>query len=115
MAITKSEQYGVTDIKPWEKVIYDKKLEVLHGTSSIINSKLILNIMENENLNYNPSLDEIVFENRNKEYGAYDLRSSYRRILTRSMIIGTLIFCIAAITPFVVMKIKQLAAKEKQK
>lgn len=69
--------------------------------------------MENENLNYNPSLDEIVFENRNKEYGAYDLRSSYRRILTRSMIIGILIFCIAAITPFVVMKIKQLAAKEK--
>jgi len=69
--------------------------------------------MENENLNYNPSLDEIVFEHRNKEYGAYDLRSSYRRILTRSMIIGTLIFCIAAITPFVVMKVKQLAAKEK--
>ena len=69
--------------------------------------------MEDENLNYNPSLDEIVFEHRNKEYGAYDLRSSYRRILTRSMIIGTLIFCIAAITPFVVMKIKQLAAKEK--
>lgn len=69
--------------------------------------------MENENLNYNPSLDEIVFEHRNKEYGAYDLRSSYRRILTRSMIIGTLIFCIAAITPFVLMKIKQLAAKEK--
>ena len=69
--------------------------------------------MENENLNYNPSLDEIVFEHRNKEYGAYDLRSSYRRILTRSMIIGTLIFCIAAITPFVVMKIQQLAAKEK--
>lgn len=29
--------------------------------------------MENENLNYNPSLDEIVFEHRNKEYGAYDL------------------------------------------
>ena len=33
--------------------------------------------MENENLNYNLSLDEIVFEHRNKEYGAYDLRSSY--------------------------------------
>ena len=26
MAITKSEQYGVTDIKPWEKVIYEKKV-----------------------------------------------------------------------------------------
>ena len=69
--------------------------------------------MENDHLNYTPTLDEIVFEHRNKEYGAYDIRTSYRRILTRSMIIGTLIFCIAAITPFVVMKIKQLAAKEK--
>ncbi|MDR3025656.1 biopolymer transporter ExbD [Chryseobacterium sp.] len=26
MAITKSEQYGVTDIKPWEKAIYEKKV-----------------------------------------------------------------------------------------
>ncbi len=26
MAITKSEQYGVTDLKPWEKAIYDKKV-----------------------------------------------------------------------------------------
>ncbi|MEF9477109.1 biopolymer transporter ExbD [Chryseobacterium sp. 1B4] len=25
MAITKSEQYGVTDIKPWEKAVYEKK------------------------------------------------------------------------------------------
>lgn len=26
MAITNSQQYGVTDIKPWEKVIYEKKV-----------------------------------------------------------------------------------------
>lgn len=26
MAITKSEQYGVTDVKPWEKAVYDKKV-----------------------------------------------------------------------------------------
>ncbi|MBQ0151624.1 MAG: biopolymer transporter ExbD [Chryseobacterium sp.] len=26
MAITKSEQYGVTDLKPWEKAIYDRKV-----------------------------------------------------------------------------------------
>ncbi|MFN8363126.1 MAG: energy transducer TonB [Cloacibacterium normanense] len=69
--------------------------------------------MENENLNYSSSLDEIVFEHRNREYGAYDLRSSYRRILTRSLIIGTVLFCLAAITPFVIMKIKQLAAPDK--
>ena len=69
--------------------------------------------MENDNLNYNPSLDEIVFEHRNQKYGAYDLRTSYKKILTRSLVIGTLLFCIAAITPFVVMKIKQLTAPDK--
>lgn len=26
MAITKSERYGVTDLKPWEKAIYDKRV-----------------------------------------------------------------------------------------
>ena len=35
--------------------------------------------MENDNLNYNPSLDEIVFEHRNKNYGAYDLRTVIKR------------------------------------
>ncbi|MDY3537774.1 energy transducer TonB [Riemerella anatipestifer] len=70
--------------------------------------------MSDENLGYNPSLDEIVFENRNKAYGAYDLRQSYKSILTRSMIIGTTLFCLAAATPFVVMKIKQLTAPPKQ-
>ncbi len=59
------------------------------------------------------NLDEIVFENRNKEYGAYDLRTKYPRILTKAFIVGTVLFLLAAITPFVVMKIKQLAAKEK--
>ncbi|MDY3530022.1 energy transducer TonB [Riemerella anatipestifer] len=70
--------------------------------------------MSDENLGYNPSLDEIVFENRNKAYGAYDLRQSYKSILTRSMIIGTTLFCLAAATPFIVMKIKQLTAPPKQ-
>lgn len=69
--------------------------------------------MTNENPNFNPTLDEIVFENRNKEYGAYDLRSNYKRLLTKSLIIGTVLFCLAAITPIVIMKIKQLTAAEK--
>lgn len=69
--------------------------------------------MENDHLNYTPTLDEIVFEHRNKEYGAYDIRTSYRRILTRSLVIGTVLFCLAAISPIVVMKIKQLTAKDK--
>jgi protein TonB len=69
--------------------------------------------MADENTyNSSPSLDEIVFENRNKAYGAYDLRTSYRSSLTKAFIIGTVLFCILAITPFVIMKIKQMQAKE---
>lgn len=64
--------------------------------------------------NGNPSLDEIVFENRNKEYGAYDLRKTYPRILTRAFVLGTILFCIAAITPVVVMQIKKMNAANKQ-
>ena len=60
----------------------------------------------------NPSLDEIVFENRNKEYGAYDLRTRYRSVLTKSFVLGTILFLVVAITPFVIMKIKEMNAKE---
>ena len=69
--------------------------------------------MADENTyNSSPGLDEIVFENRNKAYGAYDLRTSYRSMLTKAFILGTVLFCVAAITPFVIMKIKQMNAKE---
>lgn len=72
--------------------------------------------MANENIyNDNLTLDEIVFEHRNKEYGAYDLRSSYPRLLTRSFLIGTAFFVLAVATPFIVMKIKQMNAKEETK
>ena len=67
---------------------------------------------EHNTYNSTPTLDEIVFENRNKAYGAYDLRTSYRSILTKSFIFGTILFLVAAITPFVIMKIKQMNAKE---
>jgi protein TonB len=60
------------------------------------------------------SLDEIVFENRNKLYGAYDLRTNYRSLLTKAFIFGTILFCVVAITPFVIMKIKQMTAAETQ-
>lgn len=40
------------------------------------------------------SLDEIVFENRNKEYGAYDLRMTEKRSLFRALLRGGLIILI---------------------
>lgn len=67
---------------------------------------------EDNNYKSNPTLDEIVFENRNKAYGAYDLRTNYRSVLTKSFILGTILFLVAATTPFVIMKIKQMNAKE---
>jgi periplasmic protein TonB len=41
--------------------------------------------MENQKQN----LDDIVFENRNKDYGAYYLRKNYKNYLTRAVVIGT--------------------------
>lgn len=40
----------------------------------------------------NVTLDDMVFENRNKEYGAYYLRKNYKGYLTRALIYGTSIF-----------------------
>jgi len=69
--------------------------------------------MAEDNLNYNPTLDEIVFENRNKEYGAYDLRSTYSRLLTKSFLIGTAFFLLLAVSPLVYLKIQQMNAADK--
>lgn len=64
--------------------------------------------------NVTPNLDEIVFENRNKAYGAYDLRTRYRSMLTKAFLLGTVLFCVIAFTPFVIMKIKQMNAEKTQ-
>ncbi|MEA1850260.1 MULTISPECIES: energy transducer TonB [Chryseobacterium] len=71
--------------------------------------------MANENV-YDPNLtlDEIVFENRNKEYGAYDLRHQYPRLLTKSFIVGTAIFLVLALSPFIYLTIKRLTEPPKQ-
>lgn len=69
--------------------------------------------MADENIyNQNLTLDEIVFENRNKEYGAYDLRHQYPRLLTKSFIIGTGLFLVTALSPFIYMTIKSMNEKE---
>ena len=38
------------------------------------------------------NLDEIVFEERNKNYGAFFLRRSYNKNVTRAMFIAILLF-----------------------
>ncbi len=71
--------------------------------------------MADENLKYNSdlTLDEIVFEHRNKEYGAYDLRHTYPKMLTKSFLIGTAVFLVVSLSPFIYMKIQQMNEKDK--
>lgn len=53
---------------------------------------------------YVDQLDEIVFSNRNKEYGAYALRQAYKRFVNRSMIIATAIMLLVVLVPFFIWK-----------
>ncbi|MCJ7449065.1 MAG: TonB family protein [Bacteroidales bacterium] len=47
-----------------------------------------------------PAFDDIVFEDRNKEYGAYRLRKKYNRNVLIAMLIGIIIIATAIITPY---------------
>lgn len=68
--------------------------------------------MAEDNVNYSQSLDEIVFEHRNKAYGAYDLRTAYPKILTRSFFLGTAFFLLLALSPLIYLKIQQMTAED---
>ncbi|MBE0679700.1 MAG: energy transducer TonB, partial [Bacteroidales bacterium] len=60
-----------------------------------------------------PSFDDIVFEGRNKEYGAYDLRKRYSRTMSLSILIGIIVILTAAIVPYIKAKnIAQIKARD---
>ena len=48
-----------------------------------------------------PAFDEIVFETRNKEYGAYKLRTKYNRTVIIALLVGIVIIATAVITPYI--------------
>jgi len=48
-----------------------------------------------------PAFDDIVFEDRNKEYGAYKLRKRYNRNVSIALLIGILVIGTAVITPYI--------------
>jgi len=66
--------------------------------------------MAKENIK-GPAFDDIVFENRNKEYGAYRLRKKYNRNVIIAMGIGIVIMATVIITPYLNAK----AAENKSK
>ncbi len=60
-----------------------------------------------------PSFDDIVFEGRNKEYGAYDIRKRYSRTMSLSILIGIIVILTAAIVPYIKAKnIAQIKARD---
>lgn len=57
-----------------------------------------------------PAFDDIVFENRNREYGAYKLRKKYSRNVVIALVLGIIIMGTAIITPYLNAK----AAEKKE-
>ncbi len=51
------------------------------------------------------TLEEIVFQNRNKSYGAYSLRIDYQNVIKKSLLIGIGIFGLAVLTPMLWAKV----------
>jgi protein TonB len=47
-----------------------------------------------------PAFDDIVFETRNKEYGAYKLRTKYNRTVMWALLVGIVIIATTIITPY---------------
>jgi protein TonB len=58
-----------------------------------------------------PAFDDIVFEIRNKEYGAYRLRKKYSRNVLIATVLGVIIIATAIITPYLNAK----AIEDRQK
>ncbi|WP_080237419.1 energy transducer TonB [Spirosoma rigui] len=50
----------------------------------------------------NATLDDIVFANRNKAYGAYSLRKEYPKTVTRALIIGGILFTLGVLAPTII-------------
>jgi len=59
-----------------------------------------------------PAFDDIVFEDRNKEYGAYKLRKKYNRTVLVALVVGIIILSTAIITPY--LNAKALENKQKR-
>lgn len=50
----------------------------------------------------NATLDDIVFANRNKAYGAYSLRKEYPKTVTKALIIGGILFTLGVLAPTII-------------
>ncbi|MDV6169151.1 energy transducer TonB [Flavobacterium sp. DG1-102-2] len=61
---------------------------------------------------FNKSWVDLVFEGRNKQYGAYQLRTENPKTTVRALIIGALLFIFLVATPMIADKLGDMASKE---
>jgi protein TonB len=55
----------------------------------------------NNNLTEIPDFDDLLFESRNKDYGAYQLRKRYNSVIIAGIIVASLLVSTSVILPFV--------------
>lgn len=58
--------------------------------------------MKHLNQNQEFRFNEVLFEHRNKEYGAYVLRNESDRLLTKALFVGVSLLAAISVTPFVI-------------
>lgn len=58
--------------------------------------------MKHQNQNQEFRFNEVLFEHRNKEYGAYALRNESDKILTKALFVGVSLLAAISITPLVI-------------
>ncbi|CAG5003155.1 hypothetical protein DYBT9275_03075 [Dyadobacter sp. CECT 9275] len=87
-----------TEERLWEGDSFEKAYE---GIISAADSKTLrfLNVEHKHLLAMENSLNDIVFEGRNKLYGAYALRKGYSQTVQRSMILGVTLFLLMVMLP----------------
>jgi len=68
--------------------------------------------MKNMHQNQEFRFNEVLFEHRNKEYGAYVLRNESDRILTKALFIGISLLAAVSITPFIIKALQSEPVKD---
>lgn len=58
------------------------------------------------------SIEDIIFEHRNKKYGAYDLRKTYEKRIRNAMIAALIIFVLGISMPMIVRYIKGITGAD---
>lgn len=68
--------------------------------------------MKNMHQNQEVRFNEILFEHRNKEYGAYVLRNESDRILTKALFVGVSLLAAFSLTPLVIKAFQSEPVKD---